>query len=142
MNMLISQVPAPHLEIQLQRNITKTPLKSKLFGKCFLVTGKILEENRVKRVEMDVTLDIDLKIYSQEIIKILELNCNTFSLLLIFLLYVNAILNICSYNIFYSCSGLVTKPCLTIATPWTVTCQPPLSLGFSRQEYWTTNIFV
>ena len=21
-------------------------------------------------------------------------------------------------------------------TPWTVACQPPLSLGFSRQEYW------
>ena len=21
-------------------------------------------------------------------------------------------------------------------TPWTVTCQAPLSLGFSRQEYW------
>ena len=23
------------------------------------------------------------------------------------------------------------------ATPWTVTCQPPLSMGFSRQEYWS-----
>ena len=22
------------------------------------------------------------------------------------------------------------------ATPWTVTCQTPLSMGFSRQEYW------
>ena len=22
------------------------------------------------------------------------------------------------------------------ATPWTVACQVPLSLGFSRQEYW------
>ena len=22
------------------------------------------------------------------------------------------------------------------ATPWTVACQPPLSMGFSRQEYW------
>ena len=22
-------------------------------------------------------------------------------------------------------------------TPWTVACQVPLSLGFSRQEYWT-----
>ena len=21
-------------------------------------------------------------------------------------------------------------------TPWTVACQPPLSTGFSRQEYW------
>ena len=33
--------------------------------------------------------------------------------------------------------GLVAKPCLTIVTPWTVACQAPLSMGFSRQEYWT-----
>ena len=24
-----------------------------------------------------------------------------------------------------------------LATPWTVACQAPLSLGFSRQEYWS-----
>ena len=23
------------------------------------------------------------------------------------------------------------------ATPWTVSCQSPLSMGFSRQEYWS-----
>ena len=23
------------------------------------------------------------------------------------------------------------------ATPWTVACQDPLSMGFSRQEYWS-----
>ena len=33
--------------------------------------------------------------------------------------------------------GLVAKPCPTIATPWTVACQVPLSIGFSRPEYWT-----
>ena len=33
--------------------------------------------------------------------------------------------------------GLVTKSCLTLATPWTVAHQAPLSLGFSRQEYWS-----
>ena len=22
-------------------------------------------------------------------------------------------------------------------TPWTTVCQPPLSMGFSRQEYWS-----
>ena len=32
--------------------------------------------------------------------------------------------------------GLATKPCLTLATPWTVAHQAPLSMGFSRQEYW------
>ena len=26
--------------------------------------------------------------------------------------------------------------CLTLETPWTVACQAPLSMGFSRQEYW------
>ena len=33
--------------------------------------------------------------------------------------------------------GLVTKLCLTLATPWTVACQTPLSMGFSRQKYWS-----
>ena len=34
--------------------------------------------------------------------------------------------------------GLVTKSCLVaLATPWTVAHQAPLSLGFSRQEYWS-----
>ena len=36
-----------------------------------------------------------------------------------------------------SCDGLVPKACLTLATPWTVACQAPLSMGFSRQEYWS-----
>ena len=26
---------------------------------------------------------------------------------------------------------------LLIATPWTVACQAPLSMGFPRQEYWS-----
>ena len=34
------------------------------------------------------------------------------------------------------CGGLVIKLCLTLATPWTIACQVPLSMGFSRQEYW------
>ena len=33
--------------------------------------------------------------------------------------------------------GLVTKSCLTLAIPWTVACRAPLSMGFSRQEYWS-----
>ena len=36
------------------------------------------------------------------------------------------------------CGGsLFVKSCLILATPWTVVCQAPLSLGFSRQEYWS-----
>ena len=31
--------------------------------------------------------------------------------------------------------GLVVKLCLTLATPWAIACQAPLSMGFSRQEY-------
>ena len=31
--------------------------------------------------------------------------------------------------------GLVTKSCLTLATPWIVTHQAPLCMGFPRQEY-------
>ena len=33
--------------------------------------------------------------------------------------------------------GLVAKSCLTLAIPWTVACQAPLSMGFSRREYWS-----
>ena len=33
--------------------------------------------------------------------------------------------------------GLVTKSCLTLATPWTIACQTPLSMKFSRREYWS-----
>ena len=33
--------------------------------------------------------------------------------------------------------GLVAKSCPTLATPWTVACQASLSMGFSRQEYWS-----
>ena len=30
----------------------------------------------------------------------------------------------------------VAQSCLTLC-PWTVACQVPLSMGFSRQEYWS-----
>ena len=33
--------------------------------------------------------------------------------------------------------GLVTKSCPTLVAPWTVAHQVPLSMGFSRQEYWS-----
>ena len=33
--------------------------------------------------------------------------------------------------------GLVAKSCLTLVTLWTVARQAPLSMGFSRQEYWS-----
>ena len=32
---------------------------------------------------------------------------------------------------------LVAKSCLTLETPWTVAFQAPLTMGFSRQEYWS-----
>ena len=35
------------------------------------------------------------------------------------------------------CMYLVAQPCLTLATPWTIAYQAPLSMGFSRQEYWS-----
>ena len=35
------------------------------------------------------------------------------------------------------CVRSVASICLTLATPWTVACQAPLSVGFSRQEYWS-----
>ena len=32
-------------------------------------------------------------------------------------------------------AGLVAKSCPTLATPWTVACEAPLSIGFLRQEH-------
>ena len=40
----------------------------------------------------------------------------------------------CSGFVFH---GLVAKSCLTLVAPWTVAHQAPLSMGFSRQEYWS-----
>ena len=37
--------------------------------------------------------------------------------------------------------GLVAKSCPTLAIPWTVAHQDPLSMGFSRQEYWSGLLF-
>ena len=39
-----------------------------------------------------------------------------------------------SLNIFGG--GLVAKSCPALVTSWTVVCQAPLSMGFSREEYW------
>ena len=36
-----------------------------------------------------------------------------------------------------SCLTAVTKMCPTLAIPWTVALQAPLSMEFSRQEYWS-----
>ena len=33
--------------------------------------------------------------------------------------------------------GLVIKSCPTLANPWTSACQTPLSMEFSRHEYWS-----
>ena len=33
--------------------------------------------------------------------------------------------------------ALVAQLCVTLATPWTVACQAPLSMGCSRQELWS-----
>ena len=41
----------------------------------------------------------------------------------------------------YSGGGLAVKLCLTLATLWTVARQAPLSIGFSRQEYWSGLLF-
>ena len=37
--------------------------------------------------------------------------------------------------------GLVAKLYLILVTPWTVTCQAPLSMGFSKQEYQSGLLF-
>ena len=40
-------------------------------------------------------------------------------------------------NLKYVGGGLPAKSCPTLATPWTIAGQAPLSMGFFRQEYWS-----
>ena len=41
----------------------------------------------------------------------------------------------------FICLILIAKSWLTLVTPWTVARQAPLSMGFSRQEYWRGLLF-
>ena len=42
------------------------------------------------------------------------------------------------HSVSYEGGGrLGAKSCLTLVTPWTVAHQAPLSMGCSRQEYWS-----
>ena len=56
--------------------------------------------------------------------------------LLVFSIPVTYTMELLRYYIMYS-GGLVPKSCPTLATPWSVTRQAPLSMGFSRQKYWS-----
>ena len=40
------------------------------------------------------------------------------------------------YGVWWCFSHQVTKSCLALTSSWTVACQAPLCMGFSRQEYW------
>ena len=40
----------------------------------------------------------------------------------------------------YTCAESLQSS-LTLATAWTVARQPPLSMGFPRQEYWSGALF-
>ena len=39
------------------------------------------------------------------------------------------------------CACVHAQSCLTLQTPWTLACQAPLSIGFSRKEYWSGLLF-
>ena len=40
-------------------------------------------------------------------------------------------------GMYWTRGSVVAQSCLTLATPWTVACQVPLSIELSRQEYWS-----
>ena len=56
------------------------------------------------------------------------------------ILDINSLSYIWFANIFFhfTCfgGGLITKSCPAFAIPWTIAHQDPLSMGFSKQEYW------
>ena len=64
---------------------------------------------------------------------------------ILYTLFLQSFLNIHTHANFFSLrlylgdggGDLVTQSRPTLAIPWTVACQAPLYLGFSRQEYWS-----
>ena len=60
------------------------------------------------------------------------------SAICLLMFYYEPLIIVNNYNWY---DGLVAKSCLTLVTPWTVACQAPLSMGFSRQEYWSGLLF-
>ena len=48
----------------------------------------------------------------------------------------SAYLTLATYQVLTVSVSVCTQSCL-FATPWTVARQAPLSMGFSRQEYWS-----
>ena len=67
--------------------------------------------------------------------KIIPLCMPLFSLTPKNLLLISSLLLIVHYWCVCLCS--VTRSCLPLAIPWTVAYQIPLSMGFSRQDYWS-----
>ena len=55
-------------------------------------------------------------------------------------LFISYILNNCNRSQKDGCESIYAfvraQSCLTLCTLWTVDCQAPLSMEFSRQEYW------
>ena len=51
-------------------------------------------------------------------------------------LLIRIFINIQTFCSAYVCARSL-QSCLTVVTPWTVAHQAPLSMGFSRQEYWS-----
>ena len=50
--------------------------------------------------------------------------------------WLSAHMALCLRLKYYGGGGLVAQSCLTLAAPWTVARQAPLSMGFPLQEYW------
>ena len=50
-------------------------------------------------------------------------------------------LHICKILDLTSSGDLVAKSFPTLATPWTVACQAPLSMEFPRKDYWNGSPF-
>ena len=46
------------------------------------------------------------------------------------------------FSLLLCCLVIVAQSRLILATPWTVTCQAPLSVGFPSQEYWSVLPFL
>ena len=109
-------------------------------GGHFLLQIPILEPHKRNITIFDFKFEKNLRfwkiIYFPEVPNQLEMSCDSASEVRLWPTHLGALGDLV-FSLFGGGGFSVTKSCPTLATLWTVTCQAPLFMGFSRQKYWS-----
>ena len=98
-------------------------VKNNIFVNSIILNLESIHNNLVENTHSISThSSFIFKLYFQCTLLTLEISCNSKRYI---------------YLQVWLCSSLVTKSCPTLVNTWTAAHQAPLSMGFSRQEYWS-----